>query len=189
MPYVRRKEHTRQHSTTQQTERPVACHMRRHTGIDENLFRLLLAFLFLLPSSLHVCLSFSLSLSFSAEVMILDTSVIVYKVINDVILYVVGNTQENELILQSVLQALDETISNLLKNQVSKRTLVENLDLLLLSIDEIIDDGLILETDSNLVVGRVCMVGGSDNKDVPLSEQSFTQALQTARDQLVKSFR
>ena len=76
-----------------------------------------------------------------------------------------------------------------LRNQVSKRTLVENLDLLLLSIDEIIDDGLILETDSNLVVGRVCMVGGGDNKDVPLSEQSFTQALQTARDQLVKSFR
>ena len=81
--------------------------------------------------------------------------------------------------------------SFLLRNQVSKKTLVENLDLLLLSIDEIIDDGLILETDSNLVVGRVCMVGGggADQKDVPLSEQSFTQALQTARDQLVKSFR
>jgi hypothetical protein len=167
--------------------------------------------------------------------MILDSCILVYKVINDIIMYVVGNTAENELILQSVLQALDETVSNLLKsvsrhriatarrrqrgaelashgdtegialisplpvsvrvlirrNQVSKKTLVENLDLLLLSIDEIIDDGLILETDSNLVVGRVCMVGGggADNKDVPLSEQTFTQALQTARDQLVKSFR
>jgi hypothetical protein len=76
------------------------------------------------------------------------------------------------------------------RGQVSKKTLVENLDLLLLSIDEIIDDGLILETDSNLVVGRVCMVGGGGaDKDVPLSEQTFTQALQTARDQLVKSFR
>ena len=50
-----------------------------------------------------------------AEVMILDNCIIVYKVLNDVIIYVVGTTQENELILQSVLQALDETISNLLK--------------------------------------------------------------------------
>jgi len=69
----------------------------------------------------------------------------------------------------------------------------DNLDLLLLSIDEILDDGLVLETDSAIVVGRVCMVGqgaeGGAGKDVPLSEQSFSQALQTARDQLVRSFR
>ena len=76
------------------------------------------------------------------------------------------------------------------RGQVSKKTVVENLDLLLLSIDEIIDDGLVLETDSLVVVSRVCMVGSADNKqDVPLSEQSFSQALQTARDQLVRSFR
>jgi hypothetical protein len=47
--------------------------------------------------------------------MILDSSVVVYKVINDVIVYVLGTNQENELILQAVLQALDETIANLLK--------------------------------------------------------------------------
>jgi hypothetical protein len=129
--------------------------------------------------------------------MLLDNVVLVYKVINDLIFYVAGTSSENELILQAVLQALDETLSNLLKNQVSKKSVVENLDLLLLSIDEIVDDGLVLETDSQIVVGRVCMVGqGADGsggvaagKDVPLSEQSFTQALQTARDQLVRSFR
>lgn len=70
-----------------------------------------------------------------------------------------------------------------------KRSLVENLDLLLLSIDEILDDGSILETDAKAVVGRVCMMGSADGKDVPISEQTFSQALQTARDQLVKSFR
>jgi hypothetical protein len=64
-----------------------------------------------------VCLFTSLILFsfFSAEVMILDSSVVVYKVINDVIVYVLGTNQENELILQAVLQALDETIANLLK--------------------------------------------------------------------------
>jgi len=129
------------------------------------------------------------------EVMLLDNGVVlVYKVIADLVFYVAGKADENELILQSVLQALDETMHNLLKGQVAKKTVVENLDLLLLAIDEIIDEGLILETDSQIVVGRVCMVGqgadgGNPGKDVPLSEQSFTQALQTARDQLVRSFR
>lgn len=47
--------------------------------------------------------------------MLLDNVILVYKVINDIIVYVVGNAAENELILQSVLQALDETLANLLK--------------------------------------------------------------------------
>jgi len=48
--------------------------------------------------------------------MLLDSVILVYKVINDIVVYVVGNSAENELILQSVLQALDETVANLLKS-------------------------------------------------------------------------
>ena len=54
--------------------------------------------------------------------MLLDSVILVYKVINDIIVYVVGNAAENELILQSVLQALDETVANLLKYEHSART-------------------------------------------------------------------
>lgn len=50
-------------------------------------------------------------------------------------------TSENELIVLSVLYALEETMSNLLRNMVSKYVVVDNLDLLLLAIDEIVDDG------------------------------------------------
>lgn len=67
-------------------------------------------------------LSDSLSLYlFAAEVMLLDSVILVYKVINDIIVYVVGNAAENELILQSVLQALDETVANLLKYEHAAR--------------------------------------------------------------------
>ena len=89
---------------------------------------------------------------------------------------------ENELLVSSVLSAIEETTSNLLRNQVAlnqhlpllccivskyfsrlgqiaKRVLVENLDLLLLTIDEIVDDGLIVETDSGLITDRVSMRG------------------------------
>ena len=52
----------------------------------------------------------------SAEVLLLDNCLVVYKVINDAIFYVVGGLHENELILQTVLQCLDETITNLLKS-------------------------------------------------------------------------
>lgn len=134
----------------------------------------------------------SLSL-LSAEVLLLDSVLVLSKQVGDLILYVVSHAHENEIMMQTILLTLDETLQNLLKGQVTKKTVVENLDLLLLSIDEIVSDGLILETDSSLVVGRVCMVGGGPDgtggKDIPIAEQTFTQALQTAKDQLVRSFR
>eukprot|EP00455_Lapot_gusevi_P044286 TRINITY_DN550_c0_g1_i2.p1 TRINITY_DN550_c0_g1~~TRINITY_DN550_c0_g1_i2.p1 ORF type:complete len:119 (-),score=23.30 TRINITY_DN550_c0_g1_i2:114-470(-) len=111
----------------------------------------------------------------------------VYKHCADVFFYIISSTEENELIVSSVLQCLEESMSMLLRNQVGKRTLVDNLDLLLLAIDEIVDDGVILENDPQMVVSRVSMKG--QETDIPLAEQTFTQALQTARDQFIRSFR
>eukprot|EP01006_Ploeotia_vitrea_P046291 TRINITY_DN67015_c0_g1_i1.p1 TRINITY_DN67015_c0_g1~~TRINITY_DN67015_c0_g1_i1.p1 ORF type:complete len:198 (-),score=120.30 TRINITY_DN67015_c0_g1_i1:79-627(-) len=122
-----------------------------------------------------------------AEVLLFDKYVCLYKFTADVYYYVISGTDANELIVLSVLNCLEESVSNLLRGQVDKRTVVDNLDYLLLAIDEIIDDGLILETDSTLVTNRVTMKGAE--KDVPLSEQSFSQALQSAKDQFVQSFR
>jgi hypothetical protein len=55
---------------------------------------------------------------------------------------------------------------------------------LMLAIDEIVDDGLILELDPSLVVNRVAMKEeGEEHGDV-----TFEQAFKSARDQLVKTF-
>eukprot|EP00899_Mesostigma_viride_P010853 jgi/Mesvir1/1976/Mv16603-RA.1 len=56
-----------------------------------------------------------------------------------------------------------------LRNAVDKKTVLENLDLVLLALDELIDGGLILETEPAVIASRVAM-RGSDS-DVPLSEQ------------------
>ena len=143
------------------------------------------------------------------DVLPYETHAVVYKVVNDVVLLLIAPANENELLLYNALVALDESLASLFKGQVGRRLLIENLDLLLLTIDELAEDtGGVLEVDSGTIVQRVCMIqtgggpggggpggvggvggSGSGGGEVPLSEQSFTQALQTARDQFVKSFR
>ena len=141
------------------------------------------------------------------DVLPYETHAVVYKLVNDVVLLLVAPANENELLLYNALVALDEALASLFKGQVGRRLLIENLDLLLLTIDELAEDtGGLLEVDSGTIVQRVCMIqtgggpgggpggvggvgGGSGAGEVPLAEQSFTQALQTARDQFVKSFR
>ena len=111
------------------------------------------------------------------------------------------------------------------RRQVDKRSALENLDLIFMTLDELVDGGcaqlnaracllslrrsrhrtgaaalasasdarvplcpprsIILETDPSVVASRVSMRGGEG--DVPLSEQTFSQALASAKEQLARS--
>lgn len=112
----------------------------------------------------------------------------VYKFVSDLNFYVTGAADENELILNSILTAFFESVQLLLRNNVEKKTVLENLDLVLLALDEIVADGGVpLETEPQVVAARASMRGAGE--DIPLAEQTFSQALATAKEQLAKSLR
>jgi hypothetical protein len=60
---------------------------------------------------------------------------------------------------------------------------MEKLDVVLLALDESIDHGVILETDPQLLYKRI---GNHDEKDVPLADQTITQALGVLKNTLAK---
>ncbi len=61
----------------------------------------------------------------------------------DVAVYIVGGTDENELVLQSALVAFCDALQILLRNQVERRSVLENFDLVMLCLDETIDNGCV----------------------------------------------
>jgi len=74
----------------------------------------------------------------------------------EVTFIVVGSADENEFVLLSVLQCFMESLQTLLKStSPGKRLLLEKYDTVLLVLDEMIDDGIILEQASGFVVGDV----------------------------------
>ncbi|XP_018581783.1 coatomer subunit zeta-1-like [Scleropages formosus] len=114
------------------------------------------------------------------EIAFLEGMTIVYKSSIDVFFYVVGSTQENELMLMMVLNCLFESLSQILRKNVEKRFLLDNMDGVFLVVDEIIDGGVILESDPQQVVQKV----NYRMEEGPLSEQSVAQVLQSAKDQI-----
>ncbi|XP_016127349.1 coatomer subunit zeta-2 isoform X4 [Sinocyclocheilus grahami] len=75
------------------------------------------------------------------EIAFLEGMTIVYKSSIDLFFYVVGSAQENELMLMAVLNCLFESLSQMLRKNVEKRTLLDNMDGVFLVVDEIIDGG------------------------------------------------
>jgi hypothetical protein len=70
------------------------------------------------------------------------------------------------------------------RNSVDKRTVIENYDLVSLAIDEIVDDGIVLETDPVIVATRVSRPPTQDANmrgGIELSEQGFLNAWEFAK--------
>ncbi|KAI0695212.1 Longin-like domain-containing protein [Cerioporus squamosus] len=89
------------------------------------------------------------------DIILYDSHLAVYKHSLDLIFYIIGDPTENELMLNAALVAFSDAVMLLLRNQVEKRGVLENLDLVLLCLDETIDDGIIVETDSTTIASRV----------------------------------
>nr|ABR17033.1 unknown [Picea sitchensis] len=120
-----------------------------------------------------------------AEIGMFDSFIVLYKFISDLHFYVTGGDDENELVLATVLQGFFDAVALLLRNNVEKRTALENLDLIFLCLDEIVDGGIILETEASLIAGRMVTHGADGG--APLSEQTISQALASAREHLARS--
>lgn len=75
---------------------------------------------------------------------------------------------------------------------MDKRTIIENYDLVSLAIDEIVDDGIILETDPVVVASRVSRPPLQDMtsmKGIDLSEQGLLNAWEFGKIKLAERLR
>ena len=125
------------------------------------------------------------------EIIMLDGLTILYRSSVDIYIYVMGSSYENELILLSALECLFSSLNSLLRKEFEKKALLgsestikvnimyhtlthvlaDKMDLVLLAIDEICDNGILLESDCDLVVSRAQL----RMDDLPLAEQTVAQ--------------
>lgn len=73
--------------------------------------------------------------------------------------------------------------------QLDKKAILESYDLAILALDEIIDRGLVLETDAKEVLGKISTAstvrpGGGGSLGEHLNEQTISTAFQMAKEQM-----
>ncbi|VDO62828.1 unnamed protein product, partial [Onchocerca flexuosa] len=79
----------------------------------------------------------------NAEIILLDGMICVYRSNVDLFFYVIGGADQNELILISALNCLYDSISLVLRKNVEKKALIDDMDIAMLIIDEICDNGFV----------------------------------------------
>eukprot|EP00922_Rhytidocystis_sp_ex-Travisia-forbesii_P049848 GHVS01074165.1.p1 GENE.GHVS01074165.1~~GHVS01074165.1.p1 ORF type:complete len:241 (+),score=55.68 GHVS01074165.1:127-849(+) len=128
------------------------------------------------------------------EILMIDRYVALFRSINDISLYVVGDSDANELMLLDVANAVYQGLSNITSGQVGKRQVLEHLDSVFLMLDEVVDGGVILETDAGVITSRLNMTGGNSSSGPTGAEgggpetTAFNQAITHAKENLMRSF-
>ncbi|KAI1843331.1 hypothetical protein JX265_007805 [Neoarthrinium moseri] len=122
----------------------------------------------------------------NGDIILYDNRIVLYKTESDVMVYVVGSVEENEVLLYNTILAIRDSLHLLFKQSVDKRTIIENYDLVSLAIDEIVDAGIILETDPTIIVQRVSKAPTQDVNlsRIDLSEQGVNNLAQLGKAKL-----
>jgi hypothetical protein len=121
------------------------------------------------------------------DVVIFENTVCVFKHEVDLFFYLFADANENELVLAEVLSALIDSLQLIFRNQCEKRTFLENFDLIVLTVDEVIDNGLIMEIDAQTIAQKVVNtesgLGASNSGE---EVDALSQVFASAKDQVAE---
>lgn len=123
------------------------------------------------------------------EVVLVESWTVVFKMVNSLTVYIVGSNEENEIFMSSVLDTLVESLEMVYRGELERNKVVDEMDLMLLTIDEMFEEGVVLAFDASTTTERVLMreVGESAPAKSSVKESLFGRALQNAKQAITKS--
>ena len=136
--------------------------------------------------------------------MTVDNYVAIFRSYSDMTFFIIGHAEDNELILGMVLDCLHACFDRIFRKGIERRYLIENMSPVILVIDELLDQGVVMNLDPNTVLGRIdtknraghaaaasseTTAGATEGEARPASSSSslFASVFSSARSQLAKS--
>ena len=90
---------------------------------------------------------------FENDIMNIDDYVGVFRCYTDMTIYVLGDGKsDNELILATVLDTIHECFDMVFKRSIERKSLINNMTGVILVIDEMIDQGIIMQLDATIIL-------------------------------------
>eukprot|EP00418_Pyrodinium_bahamense_P073067 CAMPEP_0179078436 /NCGR_PEP_ID=MMETSP0796-20121207/35126_1 /TAXON_ID=73915 /ORGANISM="Pyrodinium bahamense, Strain pbaha01" /LENGTH=196 /DNA_ID=CAMNT_0020775741 /DNA_START=59 /DNA_END=649 /DNA_ORIENTATION=+ len=127
------------------------------------------------------------------DVAIIDDYTVIYQACNDVFVCAVSTNAENELVVLQLVEGIYSSISNcaqgssFLSSGLTKQLVLDSLSDVLFVLDEVTDDGIIMETEEEKICARIKMIDEAEATNAAQAEQMFQKATATASRKLLGS--
>ncbi|OMJ80555.1 hypothetical protein SteCoe_19151 [Stentor coeruleus] len=123
------------------------------------------------------------------EVVLIDSVTVVLKMVNNITVYLFSGHDENEIFMASVIDSLVEALELVYRGELERNKIIEEMELLMLTVDEMFEDGNILTFDTSSIAEKVMMreIGETTPVKATVKESLFGRALQNAKQAITKS--
>ena len=87
--------------------------------------------------------------------MTVDNYVAIFRCYSDMTIFIIGHSEDNELILGQVLDCMHECFDRIFRKGIERRALIENMSGVILVIDELLDQGIVMHLDPAMILARI----------------------------------
>lgn len=119
------------------------------------------------------------------DLFLLDKYVVIYRQLSDTIVAMLTDPSENEIFVNMTLNCIVDGFDKIFERGFDKKIALEYYDKIAIAIDEVIDDGIVLETDSQALADRVNFKNLEGTESAGFSEISLSSALNFAKGSLL----
>mmetsp|Transcript_1189 Transcript_1189/g.2410 ORF Transcript_1189/g.2410 Transcript_1189/m.2410 type:complete len:195 (+) Transcript_1189:90-674(+) len=127
------------------------------------------------------------------DVAVIDDYTVIFQACNDVVVAAVALPTENELVVMQLVEGVYNAMSNacagqsFLSSGLNKQLILDSLSDVLFILDEVTDNGMIMETDDEKISARIKMIDETEVTQSAQAEQMFQKATQSAKTKLLSS--
>jgi len=127
------------------------------------------------------------------DVAVIDDYTIIFQACNDVVVAAVAGSSENELVAMGLVEGIYNAMSSACVGQsflatgLSKQLVLDGLSDVLFILDEVTDEGVIMETEDEKISARIKMIDETEVTQSAQAEQMFQKATQSAKSKLLGS--
>jgi len=127
------------------------------------------------------------------DVAVIKEYTVLFQACNDVVVCAVASSTENELVVMQLVEGIFSSASNcshatnFLSTGLSKQLVLDRLSDILFILDEVVDDGIIMETDEEKITARIKMIDETQVSQQAQAEEVFAKATQSAKQKLLSS--
>ena len=100
---------------------------------------------------------------FENDIMTIDNYVAIFRCYVDMTIYILGEREDNELVLGSVLDTIHDCFDSIFRRNIERKSLINNMTAVILVIDELIDQGIVMTLDHSTILKRINIKGSGSN--------------------------
>ncbi|TBT98788.1 hypothetical protein CWI37_1598p0010 [Hamiltosporidium tvaerminnensis] len=94
-------------------------------------------------------------ISEKSDITIIEDMLVIYKIVNNIIIFICLDSEKNDIFAEKLLDVFYNSLNYIISGSVNKESIVSKYDLVLVLLNNFIDEGIVIETETDVLTSKI----------------------------------